>query len=118
MKARRVTFVKSCTSRRLYQQAWITVAATDSFVLYLNGKAVNAKEYASMNVSGIYDIGHYLHPGKNVLGVVARRSSYPGPAMVVIEGAYLDQRGSSIRLYHAPKARAYLPKVRTPAHRC
>src|SRR5262245_55214155 len=51
------------------QQAWVIVAATDSFILYLNGKAVDGKGYASLNVSGIYDIGHYLAPGKNVIGL-------------------------------------------------
>jgi hypothetical protein len=75
------------------QQAWVTVAATDSFILYLNGKAVDGKGYASLNVSGIYDIGQYLSSGKNVVGVVVRRLSYPGPAMVVLEGAYRDQSG-------------------------
>jgi hypothetical protein len=75
------------------KQAWMTVAATDSFMLYINGKAVDAEGYGSVNVSGIYDIGLYLHPGKNVLGIVARRDSYPGPAMAAIEGAYLDQAG-------------------------
>src|SRR2546430_16602658 len=75
------------------KQAWIMVAATDSFMLYLNGKAVDADGYESVNISGIYDIGPYLHPGKNVLRVVASRGSYPGPAKAAIEGAYLDQRG-------------------------
>jgi hypothetical protein len=75
------------------KQAWLLVAATDSFIVYLNGKAVDGKGYASLNVSGIYDVGHYLQPGKNILGVVARRLSHPGPAMVIVEGAYLDQTG-------------------------
>jgi hypothetical protein len=75
------------------RQAWVQVAATDSFILYLNGKAVDGKGYASLNVSGIYDIGDILAPGKNVLGVVARRLSYPGPAMVALEGAFVDHTG-------------------------
>ena len=75
------------------QQAWIMVAATDSFFLYVNGQVVDAAYYGSVNVSGIYDISHALHPGKNVLGIIARRISYPGPAMAAAEGAYLDQIG-------------------------
>lgn len=75
------------------KQAWIVVAATDSFILYLNGKVVDAEAYGSLNVSGIYDLGPWLHTGKNVLGVVARRSSYPGPAMAAVEGAYRDGAG-------------------------
>jgi hypothetical protein len=75
------------------RQAWVQVAATDSFILYVNGKAVDGKGYASLNVSGIYDIGDILAPGKNVLGVVARRLSYPGPAMAVLEGAFVDDTG-------------------------
>jgi hypothetical protein len=75
------------------EQAWITVAATDSFILYINGKAVDGKGYAALNVSGVYDVGHYLSPGKNVVGVGARRLSYPGPAMAVLEGVYQDRAG-------------------------
>ena len=75
------------------QQAWVMVSATDSFILYLNGKAVDGKGYASLNVSGVYDISHYLSPGKNVVGLVARRLSYPGPAMAALEGIYRDQVG-------------------------
>jgi hypothetical protein len=54
------------------RQAWVSVAATDSFILYVNGKAVDAKAYASLNVSGMYDIGPYLQVGKNVVGVLVR----------------------------------------------
>ena len=75
------------------QQAWIMVAATDSFVMYLNGKALHGIGYASLNVSAIYDIGAYLVPGKNVFGVAARRISYPGPAMAALEGGYRDHTG-------------------------
>jgi hypothetical protein len=75
------------------QQAWVIVAATDSFTLYVNGKAVDGKGYASLNVSGIYDIGPYLAPGKNVVGLKARRLSYPGAAMAALEGVYRDHTG-------------------------
>jgi hypothetical protein len=78
------------------RQAWVSVAATDSFILYVNGKAVDAKAYASLNVSGMYDIGPYLQPGKNVVGVLVRRRSYPGAAMAVAEGAYVDESGRKL----------------------
>jgi hypothetical protein len=75
------------------RQAWVSVAATDSFILYVNGKAVDANGYASLNVSGMYDIRPYLQPGQNVVGVLVRRRSYPGAAMAVAEGAYMDESG-------------------------
>ena len=75
------------------QRAWIAVAATDSFILYVNGKAVDARAYASLRVSGIYDIGPYLQSGKNVIGVLVRRRSYPGAAMAAAEGSYVDDSG-------------------------
>jgi hypothetical protein len=75
------------------QRAWMAVAATDSFILYVNGKVVDARAYAALKVSGIYDIGPYLQPGKNVIGVLVRRRSYPGAAMAVAEGAYVDDSG-------------------------
>jgi 4-amino-4-deoxy-L-arabinose transferase-like glycosyltransferase len=76
-----------------FQQAWVTIVGTDSFILYLNGRVVDAKGYASLNVSGVYDVGPYLVPGKNVIGLVARRLSYPGPAMAALEGVYRDRSG-------------------------
>lgn len=81
------------------RHAWIVVAATDSFALYVNEKVVDSKGYASVNVSGIYDIGPYLLQGKNVLGIVVRRVSYPGPAMAVVEGAYMDEIGREHPFY-------------------
>ncbi len=75
------------------RQAWLTVAATDSYVIYVNGKIIDSRGYASLNVSGIYDIGDQLRPGKNVLSVVARRMSYPGAAKAAVEGAYIDAAG-------------------------
>jgi uncharacterized membrane protein len=75
------------------EQAWIKVAATDSFVLYLNGKKVDSQGFPMLNVSGIYDVGHSLRVGKNVIGVQVTKVTYPGPAKVVIEGAYRDEAG-------------------------
>jgi 4-amino-4-deoxy-L-arabinose transferase-like glycosyltransferase len=75
------------------KQAWIMVAATDSFILYLNGTRVGDQVYPMLNASGTYDIGPYLHPGKNVIGVKVTRATYPGPAKAAIEGAYLDAVG-------------------------
>lgn len=73
--------------------AWMTVAAPDAFVLYVNGKIVDARQYTSLTLAGMYDIGPYLRPGKNVLGVMVRRRSYPGAAMVAVEGGYEDAAG-------------------------
>jgi hypothetical protein len=71
-------------------QAAVMVAATDSFVLYVNGRAVGAKDQGILNVAGIHDIGPYLHPGKNVIGLQVRRVTYPGPARGILEGTYFD----------------------------
>src|SRR5882724_3086691 len=71
-------------------QAAVMVAATDSFVLYVNGRAVGAKDQGILNVAGIHDIGPYLHAGKNVLGLQVRRVTYPGPARGILEGTYFD----------------------------
>ena len=45
------------------------VAATDSFVLYLNGKPIGTQNQAMGNMAGIHDITSHLHSGKNVIGV-------------------------------------------------
>lgn len=74
------------------KQAWIKLAATDSFVLYLNGKTIDAKNDI-FNISGVYDISHFLYPGKNLIGMKVERIAHIEPAKAVIEGMYIDQSG-------------------------
>src|SRR3972149_4710485 len=73
--------------------AWIKLAATDSFKVYVNGKRFGDKLFNSLNVSGIYDLNEILHTGKNIIGVVVRRKSYPGSSRLAVEGGYMDQYG-------------------------
>lgn len=73
------------------QQAWIQVAASDSFELYLNDQTMATQGPSLVNVSGVYDLGPSLRPGKNVIGVKVVSVRFPGPAKAVVEGAYLDQ---------------------------
>jgi hypothetical protein len=72
-------------------QAWVTVTATDTFVFYLNGKKVAARQQSIANVSGQYDVTPYLRPGKNVLGVEVVRVTAPGAAKMALEGVYVDK---------------------------
>ncbi len=68
------------------EQAWIQVAATDSFKLTINGKEVGLASFLKTRASGIYDIKTRLLPGTNVIGVEVDRTSFPGPAQVLVKG--------------------------------
>jgi len=78
-------------------EAKIMLAATDSYILYINGRNVGTAGPVLGNVAGAYDIGPYLQPGRNVIGVLVERATYPGPARMAAEGAYRDRTGHEHR---------------------
>lgn len=80
------------------QRAWLKLAATDHYVLYINGREIYSNAYPAANVSRINDVQRALRPGQNVIGIAVRRSSFPGPAKVVLEGAYIDSSQTEHRI--------------------
>ncbi len=80
------------------RHAWIAVSARDSFVLYVNGKAVAARQFASMQLGGVYEVSPYLAPGRNAIAVVSRRRSHPGPADLLVEGEVHEVAGPPRRI--------------------
>lgn len=75
------------------KRAWLLVAATDSFKIYLNGQTLGSKESTVTTPTGVYDLSPLLLPGKNVFAVEVRRQLHPGAAAMVIKGAYADSTG-------------------------
>jgi hypothetical protein len=69
------------------QQAWIQVAGTDSFELFVNGKTIDSESFVSTRVAGLYDLTSVLTTGKNVIAVNVSRDSYPGRAELLVRGA-------------------------------
>ena len=76
--------------------AWIQVAATDSIVVFANGRRVGSDMFVSANVSGIHDLTSRLHPGRNIIGIYVERSTYPGEARLLAKGAYTDFSGNEV----------------------
>lgn len=77
------------------KEAWIKVGATDSYILYVNGKTIASENPLITNAAGIYDIRPHLVPGKNIIGVEVRRNVFPRPISVIIEGEYLYALGET-----------------------
>ena len=75
------------------EEAWIQVAASESYQLYVNHQLVTTKNYVSLNVSSVNDLTHRLRRGKNIIAVKVVRKSYPGPARLAVKGAYMDETG-------------------------
>jgi Dolichyl-phosphate-mannose-protein mannosyltransferase len=69
------------------EQAWLQVAATDSFQLFINGRRVALQTSLRTRVAGVYDIKAALTSGTNVIAVAITRDSYPGSAQLLIRGA-------------------------------
>jgi hypothetical protein len=75
------------------EEAWIQVAASESYQLYVNHQLVTSNNYVSLNVSSVNDLTHRLQGGKNIIAIKVVRKSYPGAAQLAVKGAYKDESG-------------------------
>lgn len=74
------------------QQAWLQVAGSDSFSVFINGRSIANEAFVSTGVAGLYDLTSMLATGKNVIAISVSRDSYPGGAQLLVRGAYRDQK--------------------------
>ena len=70
------------------ERGWVEIAATDHFLLYVNGALVNETYFGDERVTGIFDIRSFLVQGKNVIAVYVPRTFAPGSSQVRLRGAY------------------------------
>ena len=73
---------------RPVERAWLEVAATERYLIYINGKRFKQKVYVGERVTGIYDIRNLLLQGKNVIAVYVPRVYAPGSSQLRVRGAY------------------------------
>jgi Dolichyl-phosphate-mannose-protein mannosyltransferase len=75
-------------------RAWLQVAATDRYVLYVNGIVAAKEAFATARPSTIVDIKQLLTPGKNVIAAYVPRIYYPGNAQLIARGFVATQGGA------------------------
>ena len=75
------------------EQAWLEVAATDSFKIIINESMVGGEAILSTRVAQIYDIKKFLKPGTNVIAISVTRNSYPGSAQLLVCGSFREPSG-------------------------
>jgi 4-amino-4-deoxy-L-arabinose transferase-like glycosyltransferase len=75
------------------EQAWLEIAATDSFVLIVNGHRVGNESSLKTRIAQIYDIKEFLNPGTNVIAISVTRYSYPGSAQLLVCGGFRETGG-------------------------
>jgi len=75
------------------EQAWLEVAAPDSYDAIVNGRSVGKGSGVKTRVSGIYDIKRRLKVGINVIAVSISRTSYPGSAQLLVRGFIKEPGG-------------------------
>jgi hypothetical protein len=88
---RKTLFVSGSVSR-----AWVQIAATDDYSLYVNDVRVAQRHFYGISVAGLYDVKKALRAGKNVIAVHVDRRSYPGQAQLLVRGFY-SEVGSPLR---------------------
>src|SRR5581483_5548052 len=74
-------------------RCWIEVAATDHFILYVNGIEVNESYFGAARVTGIFDIRPWMVQGKNVIAIYVPRVFAPGSSQVRARGQYATVDG-------------------------
>ena len=82
----------------LPEQAWIEIAASDSFGLIVNGHMVGTEGSVKTFQSGIYDVKRALKAGTNVIAASVSRTSFPGPAQLLIRGEVIEPGGNRIQI--------------------
>src|SRR6266436_2153032 len=75
------------------EQAWLEVAATDNYGLFVNGHVVGKASDVKTRVAGIYDIKRHLKTGTNVIAVTISRISYPESAQLLVRGQIKEPGG-------------------------
>src|SRR5436190_14955276 len=75
------------------EQAWLEVAATDNYGLFVNGHTVGKASDVKTRVAGIYDIKRRLKAGTNVIAVTISRISYPESAQLLVRGLIKEPGG-------------------------
>lgn len=65
-------------------EAYVRIAATDSFKLYVNGSLLADSKFYSFHPSQMIDIAAYIKPGMNVIAIRVARETYgSGPELIV-----------------------------------
>jgi hypothetical protein len=69
-------------------RAWIQIAATDNYSLYVNDTRLDVRNFYGITVAGLYDLKSIFKPGKNTVAVNVNRVSFPGSAQLMVRGFY------------------------------
>src|SRR5881409_610376 len=77
------------------EQAWLEVAATDSFKIIINDRTVGTETNLKTRVAQIYDVKRFLKPGTNVIAISVVRNSYPGSAQLLVCGSFKEPGGNT-----------------------
>ncbi len=75
------------------EQAWLEVAATDSFKIIINEHIVGGEANLKTRIAQIYDVKKFLKPGTNVIAISVTRTSYPGSAELLVCGSFKEPGG-------------------------
>ena len=91
-------FRKEVYLSSLPTQAWIEIATSDTFGLLVNGHTIGNLGSIKTYEAGIYDIKRALKTGTNVIAVSISRTSYPGPAQLLLRGEIVEQGGKTTQI--------------------
>ena len=81
------------------ERAWVQVAATGNYDLYVNGVAVDHRSYPCVRLTGLYDIKWLLFQGTNAVALHVASGSFPGPGQIMARIFYKTAGSPDTELY-------------------
>ena len=93
-------------------EAYLQVAAPDSFQLYINGQNIQNTERASTAVFNLIDARNYLQVGRNVIAIRVERKTIPGVASLLANLYWVEPTGGQRELADSGEWRVALHEQR------
>ena len=81
-------FRKSLYISGAVERAWIQLAATGRYELYVNNVLVDRRSFPCVRLSGVYDLKRLLSQGRNVIAIYVGAGDFPGQNQILVRGFY------------------------------
>src|SRR5260370_13888637 len=81
-------FRKSLYMTGPVKRAWVEIAVTGYYQLYVNNIVVDQGTFPCVRLTGVYDLTWLLSHGKNAIAIYLQGGRFPGPNQIRVRGFY------------------------------
>ena len=92
-------FRKNLYVTRPVEHAWLSLASTGSYELYVNNLFVDTRVMPAAHPAGVYDLTGIFRPGKNTIAIYVSADWSIGPREMIARGAYVEAGGEPVTFH-------------------